>query len=273
LATTNSDSLPQNPSDSLANLLHHRDLRGNKFTSGRLLVDAGSTRYPGAAVLAVGGARRGGAGYINYLAREALPTELILRAYPDVVPLNPLTDFEVIEKCATVLIGPGSPAATELPNVARLIVDGGALLLLGKTPSKGDQILVYTPHEGEAKKMGFDTSDREKCALSLAKSFNGIALLKGFESIVATPSGILHIDQIGGSELSTAGTGDVLAGLIASMIASHQPTTIVPPATIVVNALTIFTSAAQSAITHRAPLVATDLLDEIPRQLASDTTI
>jgi ADP-dependent NAD(P)H-hydrate dehydratase / NAD(P)H-hydrate epimerase len=223
-------------------------------------------------VLAVGGARRGGAGYINYLARETLPTELILHAYPDVVPLNPIADSEEISKCGTALIGPGSPAATELPDVARLIVDGGALQLLDKRPIRRDQILVLTPHEGEAKKMGFDTSDREECAISLAKSFNGIALLKGFHSIVATPSGIVHIDEMGGPELSTAGTGDVLAGLIASMLASHQPTTIDSAATIVVRALTIFTSAAKSAITHRAPLVATDLLDEIPRQLAIDPT-
>jgi hydroxyethylthiazole kinase-like uncharacterized protein yjeF len=270
LATSNSNSLQANSSEPLAALLHQRDQRGSKYSSGRLLVDAGSTRYPGAAVLALGGARRGGAGYINYLARETLPTELVLHAYPDVVPLNPERDAAEISKSATVLIGPGSPAATELPDVARLIVDGGALQLLSKTPLRRDQILALTPHEGEAEKMGFDTSDREKCAQSIAKSFNGIALLKGFHSIVATPSGIVQIDEIGGPELSTAGTGDVLAGLIASMLASHQPTTLDSAATVVVSSLTIFASAAKSAITHRAPLVATDLLDEIPRQLANN---
>lgn len=230
-------------------------------------------RYPGAAVLAVGGARRGGAGYINYLARETLPTELVLHAYPDVVPLDPDRDLAEISKCTTVLMGPGSPSATELPNVARLIVDGGALNLVSKSPTpRVNQILVLTPHEGEARKMGFDPSDRESCALSLAKSFQAVILLKGFQSIVATPNNIIHIDEIGGTELSTAGTGDVLAGLIASMMASHQPTTIDSAANVLVGALTIFTCAAKSALAHRAPLVATDLLDEIPRLLANNPT-
>ena len=247
--------------------LHERTLTGNKYTSGRLLIDAGSTRFPGAAVLAVGGARRGGAGYINYLAREHLPAELVLHAYPDVVPLNLVSDSEEISKCTTVLIGPGSPSTSALPDVARLVVDGGALTLINQ-PAPSDSLWLLTPHEGEVKKMGFDPSNRERCALTAAQQLNAIVLLKGFQSIVATPDGIFHIDDIGGPELSTAGTGDVLAGFLASMLASHQPTSYRAAAPIVTHALTIFVTAAKASLAKRAPLVATDLLEEIPLQLA-----
>lgn len=232
-----------------------------------MLIDAGSTRFPGAAVLAVGGARRGGAGYINYLSRENLPTELVLHAYPDVVPLNLASDAEEISRVTTLLIGPGSPAVTAIPDAQRVIIDGGALTLVTK-PAPTGHIWVLTPHEGEAKKMGFDPSDRENCALRIAQELHAITLLKGYHSIISTPDGILHIDEIGGPELSTAGTGDVLAGLIASMLASHQPQTISSAASIVVNAVTIFARAAQSSRSKRAPLVATDLLEEIPLLLA-----
>jgi len=272
LATTNSSSTPHPATThdnnfALANFLHQRIPTGNKYTSGRLLIDAGSSQFPGAAVLAVGGARRGGAGYINYLAREKLPTELVLHAYPDVVPLNVASDAEEISRATTVLIGPGSPDAKALPDAQRVIIDGGALALV-TTPAPIGQLWVLTPHEGEVKKMGFDPSNRQSCALQVAQELRAITLLKGYRSIIATPDGILHIDEIGGPELSTAGTGDVLAGLIASMLASHQPTTIAAAAPIVVNAVRIFVTAGKSALAKRAPLVATDLLEEIPLQIA-----
>lgn len=248
--------------------LHQRAERGNKYTSGRLLIDAGSTQFPGAAVLAVGGARRGGAGYINYRSREKLPTELVLHAYPDVVPV---TDDEIDDKFDAILIGPGSPAITSLPRARRLIVDGGALSFIEK-PAHDDEIWILTPHEGEIKKMGFDPSDRKSCAIDAARSLHVILLLKGFHSIIATPSGIVHIDEIGGSELSTAGTGDVLAGLISSMIASHKPESIDKAAEITAHAVEIFSNAAQSSVRKKRPLVATDLIEEIPRLLAQGET-
>lgn len=260
---SNSSSISPNPGHSL----HKRTLTGNKYTSGRLLVDAGSTRFPGAAVLAVGGARRGGAGYINYLAREKFPTDLVLNAYPDVVPLYGETDGKEISQCPTVLIGPGAPEVHLLPDVPRLVIDGGALTLI-KKPASSESLWVLTPHEGEIKKMGFDPSNRERCALTAARELNAIVLLKGFQSIVARPDGIFHIDEIGGTELSTAGTGDVLAGFIASMLASHQPKNYGAAAPIVADALSIFAKAAKTSVAKRAPLVATDLLEEIPLQLA-----
>ena len=265
MATTNSNSaaLPH----SFASYLYRRSQLGNKYSSGRLLVDAGSNQFPGAALLAVGGARRGGAGYINYLSRAELPTHLLLQAFPDVVPI---TDPGEINFDA-VLVGPGSPAITELPKAARVIIDGGALTFV-KNPPPNDQIWVLTPHEGEIKRMGFDPRDREECAITAARALRAVILLKGFNSIVATPDRIVHIDHIAGPELSTAGTGDVLAGLIASMIASHKPESLDMAATITAHAAEILAVSARSSLRKRAPLVATDLLDEIPMLLAQGET-
>ena len=247
--------------------LHQRDSLGNKYTSGRLLIDAGSQSFPGAAVLTVGGARRGGAGYINYLSRESLPTDLVLRAYPDVVPLQSLESVHV----DAAVVGPGSPNLSQLPECRRLIIDGGALALITE-PAPTDALWILTPHEGEIKKMGFDPRDRQSCVLNAARAFNAIVLLKGKASIVATPAGITFIDQVAGSELSTAGTGDVLAGFIGSMIASHRPDSLESGAEIVAHGVEIFSAAAQSALKRRIPLVATDLLEEIPTLLAQEGT-
>lgn len=247
--------------------LHERDPLGNKYSSGRLLVDAGSPSFPGAAVLAVGGARRGGAGYINYRTRDQLPTELVLRAYPDVVPISEIDPmlFDAI------LVGPGTPDIHQLPAGRRIIVDGGALTLVSAEPSS-PQLRILTPHEGEFRRMGFDPTDRVSAALIAARELHAVVLLKGFHTVVAAPSGVTYIDEIGGTELSTAGTGDVLAGLISSMIASHRPETLEAAAEITGHAVEISSMAAKVAASARKPMVATDLLDAIPTLLAQEGT-
>ena len=259
MATTNSLKL--------RSYLHQRSLHGNKYTSGRLLIDAGSTRFPGAAVLAVGGARRGGAGYINYLSREELPTHLVLSAYPDVVPLTEISD----QHFDAIVVGPGSPHLSSLPDGPPLIIDGGALALVTKA-APAEQLWILTPHEGEMKRIGFDPSDRAEAALQAARELHAVVLLKGHRSIVANPSGIVYIDEIAGPELATAGTGDVLAGLIGSMIAAHRPNTLEGASEITAHAVEIHSTAAHSLLQKRIPLVATDLIDEIPRLLAQEGT-
>ena len=249
--------------------LHSRSLTGNKYTSGRVVIDAGSQKFPGAAVLAVGGARRGGAGYINYITRDQLPSELVAHAYPDVVPLAS-GELGHLDTSDAIVVGPGAPAIASLPRARRIVVDGGALSYVHSAFTS--EIAVLTPHEGELRSMGVDPTDRVSAAITAATRWNCILVLKGYRSIVATPGGVVHIDELGGPELSTAGTGDVLAGFLGSMLAAHKPDTLDSSAQVVIGALTLFSRAAQSSIKKRAPLVATDLLDEIPRLLAQGET-
>jgi hydroxyethylthiazole kinase-like uncharacterized protein yjeF len=252
---------------SFRSYLHQRSDTGDKYTSGRLLIDAGSSQFPGAAVLTVGGARRGGAGYINYLSREPLPTELVLRSYPDVVPLSDIGTHEF----DAIVVGPGGPDISSLPTDKRVIIDGGALAYV-TSPAPAGRIWILTPHEGEARRMGFEPSNRESCALKAAQELRAVVLLKGRHSIVATPDGISFTDKRAGTELSTAGTGDVLAGLIGSMISAHRPNMLREAAEVVAHSVEIFAAAAYSSMRRRAPLVATDVMEEIPRLLAQEGT-
>lgn len=98
-----------------------------------------------------------------------------------------------------------------------MVLDGAAIAKV-KTLKKRKSITVITPHEGELKYLGIELDgSREKIAKSIAAKFGVIVVLKGNGTIV-TDSHRTHLDRIGGPELATAGTGDVLAGLIASFL-------------------------------------------------------
>ena len=89
----------------------------------------------------------------------------------------------------------------------------------------GDYYRKNYNNEGEAAKLGFPVKkgDRRSAAHALAKHLHVIVVLKGHNTVIASPDGNVIIDKSGGSELATAGTGDILAGLIGSMLASWAP--------------------------------------------------
>jgi NAD(P)H-hydrate repair Nnr-like enzyme with NAD(P)H-hydrate dehydratase domain len=105
---------------------HHLPVRkndANKYSHGKVAVIAGSDKYPGAAVLCAGGARRGGAGYINYVALDKLPSQLVLSAFPDVVPINKVKEFSG----DAIVIGSGAPKLPRgftFPESRYLFLDG-----------------------------------------------------------------------------------------------------------------------------------------------------
>ncbi len=225
----------------------------HKYSRGTVAVIAGSETYPGAAVLCVGGARRGGAGYIKYISQYTFPTHLVLHSYPDVVPV---ADGEIIAADAWV-IGSGTPKITKLPQGKILVLDGSAMTF-ANTASSG--LTIITPHEGEAKKLGFPINDRKSDALAMASALNVIVVLKGPGTVIATPAGFVEVDRTGGRELATAGTGDILSGLMASMMASWQPTTFDAAAKIAVKAVKAHGLAGKLASKKAHPVVATDVL-------------
>ena len=184
----------------------------NKYTRGVVAVCAGSKKYPGAATLAVGGARRGNAGYVKYLSANSALISQVISKFPDVVPIPNLTN----ERVDSLLVGPGASTLTSIPDLP-LVLDGAAISKV-KTLRRRKSITVITPHEGELKHLGvkFDGS-REEIAKNIANRFGVIVVLKGNRTIVADSSQVF-VDRIGGPELATAGSGDVLAGLIASFL-------------------------------------------------------
>lgn len=192
----------------------------NKYSRGVVAVCAGSKKYPGAALLAVGGARAGSAGYVKFVSKNRELALLVVARYPDVVPITNLEG----ERFDCLLVGPGESSLQKMPNVP-IVLDSAAISYLTKENLKqSQQIKVITPHEGELKFLGksylkqLQDLDRKNTALKIAQDFSVIVVLKGPGTVIASPDGRSFVDVIAGPELATAGSGDVLAGLIASLL-------------------------------------------------------
>ena len=195
----------------------------NKYSRRVVAVSAGSDQFPGAAILTVGGARRGNAGYVKFFSQSRRLDDLVVASFPDVVPIHGFDD----ERVDALVLGPGMGTPPVIPTGIPLVLDGAAIARIRERGFQGEHPLtVVTPHEGELHFAGSEAKsplthdERERIALAIARDFDVIVVLKGNRTVVADPEGEVFIDEIGGPELATAGSGDVLAGLIASMLVS-----------------------------------------------------
>ena len=238
--------------------------QAHKYSRGCVGVWAGSPEFPGAAVLATGGARRGGAGYITYFDHTDCATQLVLHAYPDVVPIRKITSV-TSDRIDAWVVGCGAPTIKRLPESRYLVLDGSAL---SRARESRAAFTVLTPHEGEALALGFALDERVDNAGAIAAEYNAICVLKGPGTIIASPEGTYLIDEVGGPELATAGSGDILAGLIASMLASWQPTNLDEAMEVVSYAVRAHSLAGKAAAKKRNPVVATDILEFLPQVLS-----
>ena len=249
---------------------HHLPTRAsdaNKYSHGKVCIIAGSDKYPGAATLCVGGARRGGVGYVSYVALSERAANLVLNSFPDVVPIDKVKEFAG----DSVVIGSGAPKLPRgftFPDARYLVLDSEAMALAANSDTA---FTVITPHEGEAAKLGFpiENGDRRKSALALAKHFHVITVLKGKNTLIASPDGSLITDKVSGAELATAGTGDILAGLIGGMLASWKPENLKECAQVVAKAVDAHGLAAKYAAKNKAAITATDVLEALPYILKS----
>jgi hydroxyethylthiazole kinase-like uncharacterized protein yjeF len=191
----------------------------------------GSPLMPGAAELVVRGALAGGASMIRLASRGDISS--FVRLPPEVVHGIELT---ADRRCRAVVAGPGlgfdavSWLRERLANVdVPVVLDADGLdlgLLPASTSGNGQWIL--TPHEGEFARLTRRAvpANRIEAVRALARETGCVVLLKGPTTILASPSGTLRVVMSGTPALATAGTGDVLAGLIAATIArGHDPLT------------------------------------------------
>lgn len=194
------------------------------------------TSMMGAALLAASAALHAGAGrvYVGFLGAEAprlsqTQPELMFRA-PAALPLQQLT---VVCGC-----GGGLAVRKHLPDIlrhsARLVLDADALNAVAADPLQQQALAeragrelptVITPHPLEAARLLETTAaavqaDRLRAAQALVQRFGCVVVLKGSGSVIAAPSETPHINPSGNACLATAGTGDVLAGLIGARLAS-----------------------------------------------------
>jgi NAD(P)H-hydrate epimerase len=201
---------------------------------------AGSVDMPGAAQLAAASALRGGAGYLRLstpgVARPPAPTEAVVAP----VPVTGWSDvvLDGADRFAAVAIGPGLGRSDEAGHELRrvvgalerpLVLDGDALALLGADAAAlltgRSAPTVLTPHDGEFAAMAGAPPDADRIASVrlLAADLGATVLSKGPCTVVADPSGDCLVVRAGDQRLATAGTGDVLTGLVAAHLALGAP--------------------------------------------------
>ena len=259
----------------------------DKEERGRVLVVAGSRETPGAAVLAASAALRAGAGKLVVATAESVATQLAF-AVPEarVIALSETARGgfataslgqlrEAAQRVDAALIGPGlmdEEGSTEfvaalLPLLAdaRVVLDALAMNVL-KRRALSHQRLLVTPHAGEmAHLLELSKEDvlaqREQLAADAARRWSSVVALKGATTLIAAPSGGRWRHDGGQPGLATSGSGDVLAGLIAGMLAQGATLEQACAWGVVLHA-----SAGARLAMRLGPLgfLARELLDEIP---------
>lgn len=280
---------PRLDADLAASLLPVRDPRGHKGTFGRVSVVAGSLDFAGAALMSGAAALRAGSGLVTLWLPASLQPhlagripELITRGLPErsAGQVHPAAAADLILGSAhdALLAGPGlAPGPGSRGLVQRLlaadgppaVIDAGALDALSDIPGWAGRVrrpCVLTPHPGELQRLGrppgSTDEDRLAAARAAADAWGQVVVLKGAQTVIAEPAGRTLLAPFSLPLLGTAGSGDVLAGLIVSFIGQG---------------LAAFEAAALGVYLHAraaeqlgeelgdAGLMATDLLDQVPR--------
>jgi ADP-dependent NAD(P)H-hydrate dehydratase / NAD(P)H-hydrate epimerase len=202
--------------------LPRRAIDGHKYAAGDVTVVAGS--LPGAARLACAAARRTGAGMVTLAADSpmALPEAgLILR-------IDPLEVLLRDRRRHTWVVGPGLGVAAAGETLATLLKVGGKTILADAdaltactgAPAKLRGVTVVTPHAAEfARVFGPIGADKLTATRDAAALCGAVVVLKGADTIIAAPNGRTAINTNAPPQLATGGTGDVLAGMIATLLA------------------------------------------------------
>jgi len=270
---------------------------GHKGTYGHVFVVAGARGFAGAAVLAARGAIRGGAGLVTVAIPQSLAT-VPAASLPEAMTLPlPETDAGTLSTAAegviseavaaadgrhpaVVAIGPGLTTHPQVVAAVRRLVPslGGAVVadadalnaLAGHTAALRDAPgpVVITPHPGElARLMGSSITeiqrDRVEAARSAASSFGAVTILKGARTVVAAPDGRVGVVPNGSGAMATGGTGDVLTGVVAALLAQRLPAWDAAVCAAYLHAL-----AGDLAAPGELGLLSHEVADAIPRALA-----
>jgi hydroxyethylthiazole kinase-like uncharacterized protein yjeF len=199
----------------------------DKYTQGVLGIAAGSATYPGAAVLATGAAVAATSGMVRFAGSAA---DVVRSRWPEVVASGSVTDSG---RTQAWTVGPGlgtgsagrETLAAVLERGVPTCLDADAITLLSTTPDLADAVgevpAVLTPHAGEfARLFGEVGDDRVAATRRAAAELNCTVLLKGHVTVVADPGGRACAHPSTGSWAATAGSGDVLSGLVGALLAA-----------------------------------------------------
>jgi hydroxyethylthiazole kinase-like uncharacterized protein yjeF len=235
-------------------LLPERDPRGHKGMFGRALVIAGSTGLTGAACLASEGALRSGTGLVKLLVPQRYQpvcatrlTEIMTYGLPEskrgtFCAASVAAALPFIEEADAVLLGPGLSSLAPARNFVRqllplidkpLVLDADGLNAIAGDDSEAADVLaeipaILTPHPGELSRLLGMTieellRDQEASARLAAETFGCEVIFKGAPSLIASPDGEADLCSLGNDGMATAGSGDVLAGILVGLLAQGMP--------------------------------------------------
>ena len=284
--------------EDLAPFVRPRDPESHKGDYGHVLVVGGSRGKSGAAALAALGALNAGAGLVTAAtAASILP---LVSGFAPTIMTEPLAEtdagsislatfdygrFAAVAAGKTVLaVGPGlstNPSTVEFvrrvvkdfPQLPMVIDADGLNAFAGADDllqGKGRK-LILTPHPGEMARLASVSNqkvqeNRVEMARGFAMKHQVYLVLKGNRTLISEPGGQVYVNPTGNPGMATAGTGDVLTGMIAGLLAQHPDA----PVEKVVSAAVFWHGAAGDAATERRgelSLTATDLLEALPRAL------
>lgn len=210
------------------------DASSHKYSHGVVGIIAGSGSYPGAGELALVGSQWGGSGYVQYFGPKSTSS------LPHVVRIHSLSDLHT--KTDTVVFGPGVDVTEESQSILQtllqssrtLVLDADSITLLSHHPHLIDllanrtALTILTPHHGEATRLadalGVDTARSVHVWISdMATQLNSLISYKSAHGFIALPDGRFMVSDTTSNALATAGTGDVLSGLMGSLIARTAP--------------------------------------------------
>ncbi|GAA4539821.1 NAD(P)H-hydrate dehydratase [Streptomyces collinus] len=213
--------------EDVARLLPVPRAESDKYRRGVVGIAAGSARYPGAAVLAVSGALRGGAGAVRYVGPAG---DAVIARFPETLVSDQGPKHAGRVQAWVVGPGAGDDAATvaEVLTVdVPVLIDADGLRLADAEVVRGRRApTLMTPHAGEAAALlGVDRGEVEGGRLAavreLARRYGATVLLKGSTTLVAdSGGGAVRVNPTGTGWLATAGSGDVLSGLGGSLLAA-----------------------------------------------------
>jgi hydroxyethylthiazole kinase-like uncharacterized protein yjeF len=249
----------------------------HKHARGRLGVVSGRANHTGAARLAARAGLRIGAGLVRILC----PPEAAAVIAPSIeaVMLTPFANAEVlgreVEDMDAVVVGPAAGLEEATVGNIHVLAQSGAALVIdadGLTVFRGrsgelfaglDRDDVLTPHEGEFERLfpGLLANGRTEAALAAAKRAQAVVVLKGAETIIASPDGRARINGNGSPWLATAGTGDVLSGMIGGLVAQRMDSFEAASAAVWMHA--------DAADRFGPGLISEDLADMLPKVLQS----
>ncbi len=274
-------------------LFPKRKRDSHKGDYGHVVVLGGSAGLTGAACLCAEAALISGCGLVTLgtpsslnIAMEAKLTEVMTRPLPETeeLTLSLLAEKEILEMCESVdavALGPGLSNNSQTQRLVKkivlkldvpMVIDADGLNALSRDSSILAKIklpCVITPHPGEMSRLaGVNVEDvqssREGLAKKFAKKFNVIVVLKGAGTVVANPKEKVYVNNTGNPGMATAGSGDVLTGIIAGFIAQKIEIFSAAKAAVFIHGLAGDIAAKEKG---EISLIARDILTKIPEAL------